>query len=321
MSNNKKVSIVVPVFNVGKYIKKCIDSIIMQTYKNIELILINDGSTDNSDDICQKYAKQYNNIIYISQENKGVSYARNVGINKASGDFIMFIDSDDYIDNSVVETLVLNYKPNILVSILHSTVHNDKVFPVRYKQTKFNAEEYLKNIINGKVMGSICVYLFEAKCIKSMKFDTSTNYLEDMIFITEYLKKANIQFVKIIDSNCFYNYVYNDNSITTTIDRAANRCQKLFYVSDRINKITNYKYKNEIENMKIRTLEKELKNVEDNNVMISILNNNTIKKYTKFNIRYIWISHILIRKKIKTIKLYYWVRKKIKKLYKMIFWK
>src|SRR5690606_39722826 len=100
-----KVSIIVPIFNVEKYLKRCIDSLINQSYKKIEIILINDGSEDNSATICKQYAATYQQIVYIEQENQGLSGARNTGIKNSTGEYILFVDSDDYIELDAVEIL------------------------------------------------------------------------------------------------------------------------------------------------------------------------------------------------------------------------
>ena len=95
---NGKVSIIVPVYNVQKYLARCIESLICQTYGNIEIILVNDGSTDGSEDICKEYKNIDNRIIVINQKNAGLSVARNTGIENASGDYLCFVDSDDWVE-------------------------------------------------------------------------------------------------------------------------------------------------------------------------------------------------------------------------------
>ena len=104
-----KISIIVPVYNAQKYLKKCIDSIINQTYKNIEILLINDGSKDKSLKICKEYEKKDSRIIVIDKQNKGVSNTRNVGIKKSTGDYIVFIDSDDCFELDAIETMYKKY--------------------------------------------------------------------------------------------------------------------------------------------------------------------------------------------------------------------
>lgn len=116
MSSNL-VSIIVPVYNVEKYLKKCLDSIIKQSYRNIEIICVNDGSTDSSLKICEEYQEQDSRIIIITQKNQGLSAARNTGIKNSKGEFIAFIDSDDWVDPQFIELLLKACKDNnILLS-------------------------------------------------------------------------------------------------------------------------------------------------------------------------------------------------------------
>ena len=100
-----KVSVIIPVFNVEKYLNQCLDSVCAQTLKDIEIICINDGSTDNSYNLLCEYAKLDSRIIIINQSNKGVSSARNAGVKLARGEFLCFIDSDDYVDSDYLEKL------------------------------------------------------------------------------------------------------------------------------------------------------------------------------------------------------------------------
>lgn len=112
MNNNYKFSIIIPVFNVEPYIDRCIQSVINQNYNNFEIIIVNDGSTDSSAEICYNYANSYNNIQIIHQTNQGLSSARNTGIKLATGDYILFLDSDDYwIATDVLERI--NFRINI----------------------------------------------------------------------------------------------------------------------------------------------------------------------------------------------------------------
>ena len=100
------VSVIIPVYNVEKYLKDCINSILNQTYSNWEMILVDDGSVDNSGDICDKFSKNDSRIHVIHQTNKGVSFARNKGIEKANGEYLIFIDSDDWIENNMFEEMI-----------------------------------------------------------------------------------------------------------------------------------------------------------------------------------------------------------------------
>lgn len=101
----EKITVIVPVYNVENYLEKCLDSLINQTYKNLEIIVINDGSTDNSGEICQEYAQKDNRIVYIEKENGGQSEARNMGLDRMTGSYVTFVDSDDWVELDYVETL------------------------------------------------------------------------------------------------------------------------------------------------------------------------------------------------------------------------
>ena len=130
MLENNKVSIIIPIYNAEKYLKNCIDSVLMQTYENIEIILINDGSNDYSENICKSYLPKYKNIKYFYQQNKGVSIARNNGIKNASGDFIYFLDADDTIDNDFVKSSVEVANENnsdIVIVALNAIQHKEIV--------------------------------------------------------------------------------------------------------------------------------------------------------------------------------------------------
>lgn len=102
-----KVSIIVPIYNVEKYLERCLMSLVSQTYTDKEILLINDGSTDHSGEICRNFADQYPQIRYFEKENEGPSIARNFGIQKAVGEFLSFVDSDDYIEQEMIERMLL----------------------------------------------------------------------------------------------------------------------------------------------------------------------------------------------------------------------
>ena len=145
MENMEKlVSIVIPVYNVEHYLHKCLDSVIKQTYKNLEIIIVNDGSTDNSLSICKKYADEDSRIKLISQENKGLSGARNTGIKEVSGDYIYFIDSDDWVKEDAIEksmNLAIEYNAECVAS---------SCFYIREEKDEKKAE---KNVIIKKYSG------------------------------------------------------------------------------------------------------------------------------------------------------------------------
>ena len=127
-----KISIIIPVYNVEKYLATCLDSVINQTYKNLEILLIDDGSTDSSGLICEQYSKKDTRIKTIHKKNGGLSDARNVGISYASGDYISFIDSDDFIDINtftILNQYIKQYNADIITFNYYDYYNKDKISP------------------------------------------------------------------------------------------------------------------------------------------------------------------------------------------------
>lgn len=208
------VTVIVPTYNTSKYIKKCIDSILNQTFKNIELIVIDDGSTDNTKDIIKKIDDK--RLKYIYKENGGVSSARNLGIDLSTGNYIMFVDSDDYIDKDFIE-VVHNYAIKTECDIvrcgyrnvsLDGKVINEVKYPLgNIIFNKDSMDLIMKNIFFGYGGG---IFL-KKDIIKNVRFDTSIKFAEDIKFICECFANGNSYgYVDYVG----YNYLYNDNSMT-----------------------------------------------------------------------------------------------------------
>lgn len=104
------ISIIIPIYNVSKYLNRCVDSVVNQTYKNIEIILVDDGSKDNSGEMCDKYQEEYSNIKVVHKENAGLGFARNTGLEYVTGKYVIFVDGDDYIQKDMVENLYNDLK-------------------------------------------------------------------------------------------------------------------------------------------------------------------------------------------------------------------
>lgn len=206
----EKISIIVPIYNVEKYLDDCLKSIIEQTYKNLEIILINDGSTDNSLKICYKYKKIDKRIILIDNKNHGVSYSRNKGIDVATGKYIVFIDSDDTIDKNYISELANVNKEDfydiVMVNFKDVFIENDKK-RVEYNNIDvnslsgkfFNDYYYIKSIVRspwGK--------LFKRDIIEknNIKFPVEISLGEDYVF--------NMQYYRFVKQYRYVNkYLYN----------------------------------------------------------------------------------------------------------------
>ena len=164
---NNLISVIVPIYNSEKYLPKCIESILSQTYKNLELILINDGSTDNSLNICNYYKSLDNRIIVIDKPNEGVSATRNLGIKIAKGDYLGFVDSDDYIEDNMYEVLLTQIetdKSQICVMTSY-TVNSLKKCPSLYKKGIISGNEALKQLLMLR-FPSLWAYLYSKDVIK-----------------------------------------------------------------------------------------------------------------------------------------------------------
>ena len=223
---NPLVSIIIPIYNTEKYLVECIDSVLNQTYKNLEIILVNDGSTDNSGIICAKYANKDNRIKVIHQINKGVSEARNTGLNIAKGDFINFIDSDDYIDLDEIEILVKNRVENGVVCngsiVLYKNRKIVKKSNKIYKLNKYNALKLY--ILEGAswskrekldyfIGSSMNNKLFSRNIFRNIRFDKNVKVSEDIdVMFDIILVSENI----VLLPYAKYYYVHrNINSITS----------------------------------------------------------------------------------------------------------
>ena len=170
------ITIVVPIYNVEEYLNKCIETILCQTYENIEILLIDDGSTDNCGNICDLYAKKDSRVKVIHKENGGLSDARNTGIEAANGKYICFIDSDDYISPIFIETLYnLCKENNTKISQCSFNIvydNNGKSEEAEQEVNIYTSEEMVKNLYNEKYVETVivCDKLYDITLFKNIKF-------------------------------------------------------------------------------------------------------------------------------------------------------
>lgn len=321
-----KISVVVPIYNSEKYIKRCIDSLLKQTYKDIEIIAIDDGSTDSSYDILKTYSNQ---ITVIHQKNHGVSFSRNEGIKKSTGDYIMFVDSDDWVDIDMIEKLYLeteNGKIDIVrCGYVREYYNHQEQYVIIDKKRKIKKDKSIiyDKFINNYDLASPCCQLIKKNCIKNL-FNENINVGEDYLFNLDVYTNANSY---VLLPNCYYHYFYNDNSATTSIsyEKILKRCEdaievysKLFkyikiwdYESESKIQLTNYRILKEL-NMKLLALyqSKNISNKERISTLQKFLSNSNIENCIKcikiktilkrINLYTLFIFFI----KIKNIKLY-----------------
>lgn len=211
------VSIIVPIYNVEKYLKRCLDSILSQSYKNIEIILIDDGSKDNSGLICDNYAAIDKRVKVIHQKNSGVSVARNVGLAHSKGEYIAFVDSDDYISQSFVEKSILNMLENKSDIIIFNFIEDHGNKTVKRPLKIENCRDY-KDFLVGILWDHIPSYpwnkFYKRYLWDNVKYPENMNF-EDLAIMPEIFLKANN--ICYIDEYLYYYNCCNNNSITNRI--------------------------------------------------------------------------------------------------------
>lgn len=226
MQKEKLVSVIVPVYRVEQYIDECIHSIISQTYKNLEIILVDDGSPDNCSNICDTYAAKYENIRVIHQKNGGLSKARLAGFEIAAGEYILFVDSDDYIHNEMVEKLVyaLESKNAQMSLCAYFTVMGEQTtsFLLPYRNDLLAGKDaierkYILPLLGNSnsevnIPGFLCIRLLKRNLINTNFFVSERQFfLEDHIF--DLLYADNIERIAIVNVPLYY-YRVNRTSLS-----------------------------------------------------------------------------------------------------------
>lgn len=249
---NQLISVIIPVYNVEKYLDRCIESVINQTYKNIEIILVNDGSVDKSPEICDSWSKKDCRIKVVHKENSGAGIARNTGIEHAAGDYVLFVDSDDYINKNTVEKCYYIAKKDKSEMVMYGRTDvdsegNEKIKPVLTTDYVFKNKEVTDVILPGlftneKGFGvGVCGKLIDLNVIRNygIKFRSEREILsEDALFLIELF--SHISSVSILPENYYY-YFQNDKSFSRTfkkdfqimndrfLDNAVEKCSEYNY--------------------------------------------------------------------------------------------
>lgn len=219
---SKAISIIIPVYNAERYIEKTINSILNQSFKDIEIVIVNDGSTDNSHNICADYAVKDSRIKYFKRENKGVSAARNYGIDAAKGDWIAFVDADDYIDKDTLkrvydvikednaDVVIFGYvKEKINAKLTSDFKFTDNVMD--YSERNFYCELLFNNKVKGFSWNK--VYKKEILDSKNIRFDKDVYINEDLLFNVQYFQY--VEKIRYIDSGV-YHYVTTPEAATVS---------------------------------------------------------------------------------------------------------
>ena len=247
------VSIVVPIYNVEKYLNRCIESIVNQTYTNLEIILVDDGSPDNCPAMCDEWAQKDERIKVIHKENAGLGMARNTGIDHATGKYIFFLDSDDYVDLSLVSKCVENAIENNSEVVMYGFSNDDgrHIIP---KKISVEQLVFCGDIIKDQLLGdlltyklgigsSCCMKMFDLETIKNnnIRFFSEREIIsEDSFFILELFPK--LRRVSIVPE-CLYFYFNNQSSLSKSFRLDRQEKNDIF-----LKKCMNYIQKNELPN-------------------------------------------------------------------------
>ncbi|MBS5682193.1 MAG: glycosyltransferase family 2 protein [Clostridium sp.] len=249
----KRISIIIPVHNVEEYLEKCLNSIIFQINEQDEIILINDNSQDSSEEICKKFAEQYNNVKFENGAYGGPSKTRNIGIKMATGKYIMFVDSDDYLKNNYISRMIKDIEKYELRVCSYYFEYPDikKIKPQKYDEEKTENEtiEIMKDdfitLYSRQLLNLVWNKIYYANIIKenNILFDENVTKGEDLLFNLEYIKHINTN-IAVINEPLYY-YVSKKTGLNRSfkepiedrLKRTENVYKKMKAISEKNNNV------------------------------------------------------------------------------------
>lgn len=247
----KRISVIVPVHNAENYLEKCLNSIIPQLSDQDEILLMNDWSTDSSTQICEEYSKKYNNIFTQYNENGGPSKTRNLGIEKAAGKYLLFIDSDDYLKENYVVKMLEDIENYELTVCSYSFVYEDlnKIQEQKYSNKLGNViipkDDFIK-LYHVQLLNLVWNKIYRADIIKknNIRFDEKITKGEDLLFNLDYIAHINTE-IKIINESLYY-YVTKPTGLNRSFrEPIKDRMERTSLVYNKMKNITT-KHNNEI---------------------------------------------------------------------------
>lgn len=239
------ISVIVPIYNVEKYLEKCVSSIIDQTYKNIEILLVDDGATDSSGSICDKFAEKDSRVKVIHKKNSGVSDTRNLGIKSAAGEYFCFVDGDDNITPNYIETMYkLSAETNVDIAMCSYIYKWEDGREKLTRNVEFPSDkifsdsgaEALRKMLYGKIYPPSSNYKLFKKSVCRVNYPIGYAIGEDVLAAVDYFAAADR--VAMINTPC-YNYIQHDSSVMNTFnpkkifdnilsaDEIYNKCEKM----------------------------------------------------------------------------------------------
>lgn len=250
-----KISVVIPVYNTEKYLRACLSSVVNQTYSNIEIIIINDGSSDNSTLICEEYSKSDERITFIDKDNEGVSVARNIGITLAKGEWIYFLDSDDFLDFDAFEKLI-NIASDTNCDVIQFGLRRLKAGSIVGENKPSNYQEYqdLELFLEENELKPVAAWLhfIKSSVIKNnkIKFNEKLKHNEDMLFVYSfYCHSKKI----VVVNDIIHNHVLREDSVSHKPIEIRVLRDRLLFLSELCDYVRKQKlikqYKEEINNL------------------------------------------------------------------------
>lgn len=213
---NSLVTFILPVYNAESTIYRCLDSILKQTYCDYEVIIVDDGSIDNSGKICDSYSLNDNRFRVVHKENAGVASARQLGVSLATGEYVIHIDSDDWIESNMLSDMMNEISDaDILVSDYYYNTKHGQTYVRQVDCT--TSEELLEKIIKGEVFGSLWHKLIRRNLYQNIKFNTDLTFCEDQLLLFKILTTYQCKVINL--HKAYYHYECNDGSITQRTDR------------------------------------------------------------------------------------------------------
>lgn len=309
-----KISVIVPVYNSEKYLDNCINSICSNLFQNLEIILINDGSTDKSEQICKSYAEKDSRIVFINQVNQGVSKTRNNGIKKATGKYIAFVDSDDYIGRDYFSKLYEaneNFKCDLTICSVSQVdkdiknIFESKAGKIIFLDIDDESKKLWQELNDRYLLYAPYSKLYSSKIIKdnNLCFPVDTSYGEDLLFNFSYLKYCKtISYTP--ETTYYYNqdnsnslsHIYRENMFENGL--RLNNCMKQFFIDKNLYDETAKKYLSRrifddaynslfslfTSNCRLKSLQKykRIKSIINNKQLVDAIKNAQIDDYSKF---------------------------------------
>ena len=226
------ISVIVPVYNVEKYLEECLDSIQNQTYSDIEVILVNDGSTDKSKEICGKYCKQDNRFQLLNQENQGLSAARNNGVAASTGEFIAFVDSDDIILPNYLETLMYYMREDVDIVESQFTISKEKFLAESYKELTIlfegNSQEAVRIFPKHVLNVNAVIKLYRRSIVEAVP------YIDGVIFEDVYCGIGMLKYIRKIIKIDYKGYYYRQRQTSIMHRTFTPKNLDIFTVSDKL---------------------------------------------------------------------------------------